>query len=131
MAVEVTLALPEDLVESAKRFGQTTQQNAEVVLADALGWLSPLIEDSPEAIFYPPVATLTDQEVLELANARLGAAQNQRLGDLLAKGKAGGLSIAERYELAALMMTCQIGRLRKSEALAEAVQRGLRAPLTS
>ena len=129
MAVEVTLTLPETLVEQARRFGQTTQQDAEDVLADALEWLSPLIEDSPEAIFSPPVAALTDKEVLELANAQLDVAQNRRLGDLLAKAKAAGLSVAERYELAALMMTCQIGRLRKSEALAEAVRRGLRAPL--
>ena len=55
--------------------------------------------------------------------------QNQRLGDLQAKGKATGLTEAERYELLALLQIYQLGQLRKSEALAEAVLRGLRSPL--
>lgn len=36
MAVEVTLMLPEALVEQAKRFGQATQRDVGQVLADAL-----------------------------------------------------------------------------------------------
>ena len=55
--------------------------------------------------------------------------QNQRLGDLQAKRKATGLTEAERYELLALLQIYQLGQLRKSEALAEAVLRGLRSPL--
>jgi hypothetical protein len=39
------------------------------------------------------------------------------------------LSVAERYELLALLQIYQLGQLRKSGALAEAVQRGLRTPL--
>jgi len=39
------------------------------------------------------------------------------------------LSVAERYELLALLQIYQLGQLRKSEALAETVQRGLRTPL--
>ena len=61
----------------------------------------------------------------------MDAAQNQRLGALQAKGKAEGLSAAERYELLALLQIYQLGQLRKSEALAEAVQRGLREPLAA
>lgn len=34
---------------------------------------------------------------------------------------------AERYELLALLQIYQLGELRRSEALAEAVQRGLRS----
>lgn len=125
MTVEVTLNLPESLVETARKFGRAVQQDMEAVLADALERLLLMIEDSPDAIFHPPVATLSDKEVLELANSKMDAAQNQRLGELIAKGKASGLSAAERYELSALMMIYQIGQLRKSEALAEAVQRGV------
>jgi hypothetical protein len=90
-----------------------------------------MVEDSPDAILYPPISTLSDAEVVELANSKMDAAQNQRLGELLAKGKASGLSVAERYELSALMMVYQMGQLRKSEALAEAVQRGLREPIAA
>ncbi len=55
--------------------------------------------------------------------------QNQRLGALQEKGKVIGLTTEERYELMALMQIYQIGQLRKSEGMAEAVQRGLRTPL--
>jgi hypothetical protein len=59
----------------------------------------------------------------------MDATQNQRLGALQTKGKATGSSVAERYELLALLQIYQLGQLRKSEALAEAVRRGLRTPL--
>jgi hypothetical protein len=48
---------------------------------------------------------------------------------LQTKGKATGLSVAERYELLALLQIYHLGQLRKSEAVAEAVRRGLRMPL--
>jgi hypothetical protein len=57
--------------------------------------------------------------------------QNQRLGDLQANGKAASLNEAERYELLALLQIYQLGQLRKSEALAEAVKRGLLEPLSA
>jgi hypothetical protein len=53
------------------------------------------------------------------------------LGELQAIGKATGLTEAQRYELFALLQIYQIGQLRKSEGLAEAVKRGLTAPLSS
>jgi hypothetical protein len=56
---------------------------------------------------------------------------NQRLGDLQANGKAASFNEAERYELLALLQIYQLGQLRKSEALAEAVKRGLLEPLSA
>jgi hypothetical protein len=44
-------------------------------------------------------------------------------------GKATGLTEPERYELLALLQIYQLGQLRKSEAIAEAVERGLLEPL--
>ncbi len=67
----------------------------------------------------PPITELSDNAVLELADAKMNKAQNQCLGDLQAKGKTAGLSDAERYELLALLQIYQLGQLRKSEALAE------------
>lgn len=131
MAVEMTLNLPENLIESARKFGGATNQRVEAVLADALEMVLPMIEDSPSNIPYPPTSDLSDSEVLELADSKMDAAQNQRLGELQAKGKATGLSLAERYELLALFRIYQIGLLRKSEAMAEAVQRGLREPMAA
>ena len=126
MAVEVTLTLPENLVEYAKRLGDATQRDVAVILADALEMLLPTLENLPEGSSYPTVSSFSDAEVLALANSKMDAFQNQRLGELQQRGKTTGLTEAERYELLALLQIYQLGQLRKSEALAEAVQRGLR-----
>jgi hypothetical protein len=52
------------------------------------------------------------------------------LGELQAKGKNTGLTAGERYELLILMSLYQMGQLRKSEGLAEAVKRGIKTPLS-
>jgi hypothetical protein len=130
MAVEVTLTLPENLVEHAKRLGDATQRDVAAILADALEMLLPTLENLPESSPYPTLSSLSDAEVLTLANSKMDAVQNQRLGELQQRGKTTGLTEAERYELLALLQIYQLGQLRKSEALAEAVQRGLRSPLS-
>jgi hypothetical protein len=130
MAVEVTLTLPENLVEYAKRLGDATQRDVAAILADALEMLLPTWENLSENTSIPSVSSLSDAEVLALADSKMDAVQNQRLGELQQRGKTIGLTEAERYELLALLQIYQIGQLRKSEALAEAVQRGLRSPLS-
>lgn len=129
MSIDITLSLPENVVEHAKRFGGATRREAKTVLADALEMIWPTLEVSPENALYPSVSSLSDAKVLECADAKMHPIQNQRLGALQDKGKAAGLTIDERYELMALMQIYQLGQLRKSEALAEAVRRGLRTPL--
>jgi hypothetical protein len=130
MTVAVTLHLPESLVEQAKRRGGATHQPLEEVLADALAMMAPLLEDTPEALSSTSIATLSDAEILHLAQGTMDTEQNQRLGILQAKGKALGLSAEEGYELLALLHIYQLGQLRKSAALAEAVRRGLQPPLS-
>jgi hypothetical protein len=125
MAVEVTLTLPENLVEYAKRLGDATQRDVAAILADALEMLLPTWENLSEDSSYPSVSSLSNAEVLALADSKIDAVQNQRLGELQQRGKTTGLTEAERYELLAFMQIYQLGQLRKSEALAEAVERGL------
>ncbi|HSO73424.1 MAG TPA: hypothetical protein VLU47_01180 [Blastocatellia bacterium] len=55
---------------------------------------------------------------------------DHRLSALLQEQQAGTLSDLEGAELAALMKGYELGLLRQSQALAEAVRRGLMAPLT-
>jgi hypothetical protein len=125
MAVEVTLKLPEHLLEYAKRLGASTQQEIGTVLAESLELLWLTVGE------FSPASQLSDAEVLALANSRMDEVQNQRLGELQAKGKTTALTESERYELLALLHIYQLGQLRKSEALAEAVCRGLREPLAA
>ena len=127
MSVEVTLYLPEHLVEHAKRFGEATQRDVGQVLADTLEMLWATIGTGPE--LEPPIATLTDVDVLALADTKMDPVQNDRLAELQTRGKTDGLTETERVELLSLLQLYQIGQLRKSEGLAEVVRRGLRPPL--
>jgi hypothetical protein len=127
---EITLNLSEPLLTHAKKLGQATQRNVDVVLTDTLEMLWLTLEETPN-LAETSISELPDDAVLKLSDAKMNESQNQRLGDLQAKGKAEGLTDAERYELLALLQIYQLGQLRKSEAFAEAFHRGLREPLSA
>ena len=69
---------------------------------------------------------MADEEVLRVCDSRMDAAQSSRFGLLLDKQQSGSLAPEERPELWTLTRIYQLGQLRKAEALAEAVRRGLR-----
>lgn len=130
MSVQITLSVPNNLFEHARDLGNATKRDTAEVLADALEMMWPTLPDSPAANL-PAVASLSDEDVLALANMKLDTIQNNRLSELQAKGKQATLTEVERFELLSLLQIYQLGQLRKSEALAETVRRGLRAPLSS
>jgi hypothetical protein len=78
---------------------------------------------------YIPVESLNDRSLLALTELHMVDAQSRRLGVLLAYQKAGTLTASERNELQVLTIIYEGGLLRKSQALAEAVKRGLLPPL--
>jgi hypothetical protein len=129
MAISITINLPENLVESAQRLGDATARELSDVLVDTLEIVLPTFENLSEMSIHPEISHVSDREILELANLKMDAAQNTRLGELQTKGKNTGLTEIERYELLVLMSIYQIGQLRKSEGLAEAVRRGIKIPL--
>ena len=131
MTVSVTLELSEALIEKAQRVSKVTQQSFETVLLDALEVMGLTWENFPEESLPTPVAELSDEAVLVLASLKMDRDQNERLAKLQTKGKTTGLTQVERYELLALLQIYQLGQLRKSEALAEAVKRGLQEPLSA
>jgi hypothetical protein len=129
MTIELKINLSEQLVEYAKRLGYSTQRDWETVINDTLEMFLPTLENLSEHQFSKNLSDLSDTEVLTLANSKMDFTQNQRLGELQIKGKSIGLTQAEQYELATLIQIYQMGQLKKSEALAEAVKRGLKKPL--
>jgi hypothetical protein len=92
------------------------------------------VSSAPNKIIYSVVGVgiskLPDKEVLALTELRMEPEADHRLSVLLEQQQAGSLSDLERAELAALMKTYELGLLRQSHALAEAVSRGLIPPLT-
>ena len=129
--VQVTLKLPDNFMKQVQSFGQATKRNAETVLTETLEMMWPawamLFSQEEDA----PIATCSDEDVLTFADSKMDPVQNERLGELQAHGKECGLTTSEQFELLVLMHLYQIGQLRKSEGLAEAVRRGLREPLAS
>ncbi|MDJ0511320.1 MAG: hypothetical protein QNJ64_19010 [Crocosphaera sp.] len=60
MTVEITLNLPESLVESAQCLENATQRDVAGVLVDALLLLLPTLENLPNDRLYTPVSKLSD-----------------------------------------------------------------------
>ena len=75
-----------------------------------------------------PVSSLSDEDVLALSKAQMRQVQGRRLSELLEKQRESDLTESERSELLALMQVYNQLWIRQSEALAEAVRRGLRRP---
>ena len=130
MTIPITINLPESLAASVQRLGEATAREISDVLLDTLEIVLPILDHLSEMSINSNIADISDEEVLELANLKMDVFQNQRLGELQAKGKNTGLTAGERYELLILMSLYQIGQLRKSEGLAEAVKRGIKTSLS-
>jgi len=130
MTIPITINLPESLAASIQRLGEATAREISDVLLDTLEIVLPTLDNLSEMSINSSIPDISDEEVLELANLKMDVVQNQRLGELQAKGKNTSLTAGERYELLILMSLYQMGQLRKSEGLAEAVKWGIKTPLS-
>ena len=118
MSQSVTLNLPESLLSAAELLAQRDARPVESVL---LEWLSQGAD--------LPVASLRDEQVLELTRLQLSEDEQLRLSALLAQQRESLLTTQEGEELARLMNAYRRGLLRKAEAHNIAVERGLIPPL--
>src|SRR5262245_22678416 len=126
MSTQVTVTLPDDVYEGVERLAQINGRDVADVLATALAIsLSPLVEQPSE----PEIEALSDEAVLALADSRMDDAQNARMSALLEKQQAASLNPIEQHELSLLLFVYHEGSIRKANALAEAIRRGLKAPL--
>lgn len=78
-----------------------------------------------------PVELLSHDEVLSLTELQLSEQQQTHLSELLERNRESSLNVSERRSLDGLMRDYERGLLRKSQALREAVDRGLLEPLSS
>ncbi len=127
--VEVTLSIPENVFQHAARLSNATQLHVSNILTEALAFTLPTMDGALSAV--EPVRQLDDEEVLALSESQMPAAHDQRLSDLLYKQRERQLTVSEAGELLSLMLMYRSGWWRKTEALVEAVKRGLRPPLES
>src|SRR5262249_271821 len=128
MSTQVVVTLSDDLYVQAQHWAALTHREVPQLLTEALALVLTPIGTPPSDV--PPVATLADPEVLALAQVQMPPQQGHRLDQLLAQQGETTLTAEEQGELLAVMQVYQQLWGRQSEALAEAVRRGLRAPLT-
>ena len=126
MSTQVTLTLPDDTYERAAQFAACAKRNVSDIIAAALASALPSLDALAQL---RNVTKLSDGEVLALTELRMEPAADRRLSDLLDHQQAGELTDVEQAELAALMRIYEMGLLRQSQALAEAVRRSLIPPL--
>lgn len=127
MSTQVTVTLPDDAYERAFEYAAYAKRDLSEIIAAALASSLPSIEAIDEL---KGISKLPDREILALTELRMDPEADRRLSGLLEEQQAGTLSDLEGAELAALMKGYELGLLRQSQALAEAVRRGLMAPLT-
>jgi hypothetical protein len=127
MEQQITLTLSDTLLKRAAGLAAVVARPTESILAETLEMALPDL--GTETL--PPVAGLSDEEVLALSQVQMESKASARLSDLLDKQQAGALEEKERSELHDLHQTYLRLWLRQSEALAEAVKRGLREPLSA
>ena len=124
---QVMVTLPDDLYENAQQWAIMTQRELSETLTDALRIVLTPVVTKPQV--ERPVSTLSDEEVIALSKVQMDQGQGERLGKLLEKQRELTLTATEQVSLMTLMQVYQQLWIRQSEALAEAVKRGLRPPL--
>lgn len=119
MSELVTLNVPDQIVRVATSIAKRKRRAMEEVLLEML----------TRRASEPTVENLSDEEVLALSEMTMPKEQEERLGELLAQQRENQIDAEGRKELAQLMWLYKQGMLQKSQALREAVERGLREPL--
>jgi hypothetical protein len=124
MSTEVTLALPDDLLERVQGWADRSGRPLNEFLIETLE-----LSISPLGQAPGPSSKWTDEYVLATADLQLSAQIDLKLSDLLAAQREGQLSAEGQSELRRLMLLYQEHLLRKAIAVREAVKRGLREPM--
>ncbi len=119
MSELITIKVSDQVVRFANSIASRNHQPVAEVLSKLL---ETTVEDAP-------VESLSNEEVLKLSKMMLEESQDKQLSELLTRQRENQLDEEGRTQLSHLMQLYEKGLLRKSQALHEAVQRGLRTSL--
>lgn len=124
MTNQVVVSLPEHIYLRAQRFAELTGNSLETAISDMLVLSLPPLTSEFDTT---PIENLSNERVIALADSRMDIAYSNRMSVLQDKQQASTLSPEEQAELQMIMDIYNAGQLRKTQALVEAVKRGLRA----
>lgn len=119
--MEISVKLPDNLYKNVSHLARAKKKTVAEFVKNAV---RKAVDEETE-ILESPLADCSDEEVLSLANMKMSEAENTRLSELLEKQREDTILPLERNELDALMRVYQVGNLRKSQGVYEAVRRGL------
>lgn len=105
----------------AQMTGRSTSQVIGETVEDTLAPLTDAIGS---------LSRWSDDEVRKAADSSMPPQVEARLRELRDKQDEGTLSPSDQEDLDAITKLCQVENVRKARALAEAVRRGLRGPLS-
>jgi len=121
---QLTFQLSDEIVQQVRARAASEGMAVEEFLADLVK--RDVARDPDEEL--RRMATLSDEDVLALADLQLSPEEDQRLTELLERNGEGQLEASEQQELEHLVRLSTEGMLKKSLGWAEAVRRKLREP---
>lgn len=119
--MEISVKLPDGLYQDVSHLAEAKKKSVAEIIKSAVR--KAVAEDAE--VLTRPLADCSDSEVLGLANMKMSEAENSRMSELLEKQSEATMTALEKNELDALLRVYQVGNLRKSQGIYEAVQRGL------
>ena len=117
--MEVTLNLPENIYQDVSIVAKKSKRKIVDLIVDVIQ------EKYSNQILERPLANLSDEEVLALANLQMPKKQSERHRALLHKNQAGTLKPEEKRELDFFQQVYGVALSRKTEGIYEAIQRNL------
>jgi hypothetical protein len=120
MAINITL--PDMIVARIQKLADASEQDFEDILLRMTRLSTQLLPELDTA----EIPAMDDEQVLALVSSRMDIYQEVWLQDLLEKNGEGELTSEEKIDLHVLLGIYDAGNLRKAQAIAEAVKRGLK-----
>jgi hypothetical protein len=117
--MEITLNLPEKTYQDIATIAKKSKRKVIDLIVDVVEekYSTPNLER--------PLANLSNEEVLALANLQMPKKQSERHSELLYKNQAGTLNPDEKRELEFFQQVYGVTLARKTDGIYEAVQRNL------
>jgi hypothetical protein len=105
MSAQITVTLPEDVMERAELLARRTGRPVRDLLTETISLsLQPL--GTSKCLVEDP-RTWSDSDVLDATGAEMQMAEDERLSELLDRQQAGHLTVPERAELGGLLQRYQ------------------------
>lgn len=117
--MEVTLNLPEKIYQDISTVAKKSKRKVIDLIVDVVE------EKYSSKKIDRPLAHLSDDEVLALANLQMPEKQSKRHSELLYKNQAGTLTSADKRELDFFQQVYGVTLSRKTDGIYEAIQRNL------